>query len=462
MPLLPKPEACRACPFYGNGKGYVPDEARPDALVAVVGQNPGAHEEAGERLVDHRGNVKQWEACHPAPFLGDSGYDLERTYLPLAGLARDDVSLHNAIRCRVGGRNVLPPLGRTETREAIKHCQRAHFQPGDARVLIALGEYALWALTGEDGGDAPPYGISRKIGGWRGWLLPYSPFVRSRPTFFRSTGTILGAARCVYVSLHPAGVYEAPWLKPAVLRDWQKLAELLKGTWPRPMPMIERAMTAWPDEFAYDTEFWERGGEQHLTRWSASDGDRVWVVEREVPPPRARNGLRVVLHQADADVDTLQDAIGPGYRLDDTMYAHAALWAELPHDLDFLGSLYARTNRWKHLARAAPVTYAAGDALGTWDVWQALKGELGRDPATERVYRTCLLPLLPIIARARRVGIRVAGDRARQAVLALQRAQREQLSAGQAAAGWPIKLSSTQQLATQFFDVERLGARKAR
>lgn len=459
----------------------VPDEIRPHATILILGQAPGSHEEAGERLTARAGKLKSWEPCAPAPFLGDSGYDLERTYLPLAGLDRQDISLASAVRCRVGYGHKLPPLERVETRAAIRHCQRAY--PIREHVyVVALGDYALWATTGEDGGDPPPYEISRKIAGWRGWTLPWSPFQRrthldiwtppgphSGPLTLERSSTTPGAAEpvlghtrgdhtpIVYVTLHPASVYEAPWLRPAVLRDWQKLGELLAGRWPLPLPRIQRRMTAWPPEFAYDTEFWEQGQTQRLVRWSAATQDEVWCVEAgvRVPPPPTEPPL-VVMHQADADIDRLHKFFGGlKIRHEDTMYAHHALHAELAHGLDFLGSLYARTNRWKHLVNNSPVTYSAGDAFGTWDVWCALKGELARDPQSEWVYRNCLLPLLQIVARARRVGILVDRERARLAVRSLQEAQLEQVCRVQAASGWPLNLNSGFHVAAQGYGVEK-------
>src|SRR6266581_2342363 len=153
---IPKGEGCRGCPWEHKGKWMVPDEIRPNAKVLILGQNPGAHEEAGERLIERAGKVKRWEPCKPAPFLGDSGYDLEHTFLPLAGLDRQDVSLGNVVRCRVGGSNKLPDLGRVETRLAIQHCQHAYGRSQTPRHVVALGEYALWATTGESGGHPPP------------------------------------------------------------------------------------------------------------------------------------------------------------------------------------------------------------------------------------------------------------------------------------------------------------------
>jgi len=154
------------------------------------------------------------------------------------------------------------------------------------------------------------------------------------------------------------------------------------------------------------------------------------------------------MHQADADIDRLDTFFGGTEVLhEDTMYAHHALHSELAHGLDFLGSLYARTNRWKHLVSISPITYSAADSYGTWDVWQGLRGELARDPQSEWVYRNCLLPLLRIVARARRVGIKVDSVRAARSVQSLQDAQLGQVRISQAAAGWPMNLGSNAHVA---------------
>jgi len=103
-------------PFHG------PEEAR----LVVVGEAPGATENA-----------------QGIPFCGDSGRELNRLYLPAAGLAREDVYVANAVRC-------LPETG-TPSRELVSHCS-SHFlapyvrsrKPGT--VFVALGRVSGEAM----------------------------------------------------------------------------------------------------------------------------------------------------------------------------------------------------------------------------------------------------------------------------------------------------------------------------
>src|SRR5262245_41101390 len=91
--MLPKPDACRSCPLWGNGWGYVPDEVVEGAPVFVTGQNPGQEEEDSGK-----------------PFVGATGRQMESKYFKQAGLERGKVSIGNALRCRWQGSNELPPL----------------------------------------------------------------------------------------------------------------------------------------------------------------------------------------------------------------------------------------------------------------------------------------------------------------------------------------------------------------
>src|SRR6266446_1708758 len=76
--VLPKPAECVGCPFYGDGKGFVPDEIYEAAPVYIVGQNPGEEEEAQGR-----------------PYVGKTGAIMDSKYLKLAALFRGEVSIGN-------------------------------------------------------------------------------------------------------------------------------------------------------------------------------------------------------------------------------------------------------------------------------------------------------------------------------------------------------------------------------
>ena len=439
--MIPKGPKCYSCPAYTWGSHMVPDEEAHGQRVVVLGQNPGESEEKGRRFLGWAGTGgEKWEACAPGPLTGKSGYELDHTFLPLSGLSRSDVRCGNVIRCRWKGSNTLPPLQQTLVRDVIRHCQAAYFTPPvEGDVVVVLGAYALWAMTGEFGAegaeDDDDSRASRSIDGWRGWVVSSRQWPQVT----------------IFATYHPAFYYRAHWLKPVGKMDWSRLGKLMRETWPEPVPEIQRVTpTAWPEQLAFDTEY--NPVTKELIRYSVAWRDEggtphVHVVEaRDItlvpgPPPR-----RVVQHNAEADFPYLQSVFGTDTMdWDDTMMQHAAAHGTLRHTLDFLGSVYARTNRWKHLEQSDEVLYSGLDALGTWDAWQALRTELARDPDSTRVYEEEMKPLLPHLLV--RPPIHLNTSKVVQSVQAFEQAQRECLARGQAAAGWPLNVASADQIA---------------
>ncbi len=463
--MLPKPDACRGCPAYGTGQGFVPDVIREGTPVLIVGQNPGSQEEAQGR-----------------PFVGKTGEMLERDFLPLSGFTREGVSLANALRCRWKGSNELPPLHHTDIRVAIERCTVAHFRlPAGVRLIVVLGQYALWAMTGE--GLEP----NRSIMGWRGYLLPFNP--APRPSMIDNAVWTPGPNDLpVLATLHLALLFKGlgrhgggdhthiPSMRVPMRRDWSKIPLVLAGTWPQPLPEPRRH---WPFGLpaglsAFDTEF-DPADPARLLRYSlahvGSNGQpTVWVVEANEMAPLALSTApsTVVMHNAPADLSHLASQVTPmpdllkRIRVEDTMYAHSVLWSDLPHDLDFLGSLYARTNRWKHLRLTNQVLYAAGDALGTLDTWLALEREFERDPDSYRVYTEYVRPQIGVIWQATSRGLRVNRELAREFLEDLERRAANAQAYAEALVGFPINLNSPQQVSHYIYGVERIMLRGPR
>ena len=475
MGLLPKPSACQGCPAYGNGLGFVPDEIRQQSPVVLYGQGPGGDEEAGRRYL----GGGQYEPCAPAPFTGRTGRMMEQIFLPLAGLTREDVSLANTLRCRWGRTNELPPLTKPELRQAIAHCTRAHWRPPEGvKVYVAMGEYATYALTG----------LMRDFSGWRGYMAPLSLPGTEREPMMAVWHPSQDTRPPVFITHHLAYLFKEPTASLPAKRDWNKLALILKGAWPVKMSPIESdPPDLWPTYAAFDTEF---ATDQHdrLIRWSLATRDRrVWVVESQAgsrsPALSTLPGTRVIMHNAPADLPHLRGLVDLGQvEIEDTMYAHACLWTgkvetdeegakgsrgggAMSHTLNFLGSMYAQINRWKHLARVAPRLYAGGDALGTMDVWTTgltggLLGELSRDLETQWVYDHLQKPLIGIVLKHHQRGIAVDSLEVKRALAGLEARQHAYTLQAQAYCGFPINLRSPKQLAHHLYNIEGLKVKR--
>ncbi len=457
-------KGCMGCPYWGDGKGFVPDLINNSAPVFIFCQNPGESEERGERLIEYKYGQPIYEPCEPQPMVGKTGFAMQREYFPIAGLNRDEVSLGNALRCRLNHKDKLPPLKNVELRTALAHCHHAHYKhPSKTRLVVAQGELGLYAMT-QEGLDE---GIS--ITSCRGWVLPFTPlpFPRQQlsdiytPTPGDSQLPVLAVNHLAYIFRYPTAAMYAK-------SDWAKIPRILAGTWPRkPTPILDVPPVVLPRRFAFDTEFIPEKG--RLLRYSMAypilptNELCVRVVEREMAEshifPAVLFPPLVIAHHIMADIGYLEDLFNlkPGdYRYDDTMHMHAVLWAGLDHDLDTLGSLYSPINRWKHLEQINPRVYSGGDAEGTYYSWSSLKREFNADTDSQRVYDDIQIKLIKHIRKSKRIGIRVLQEPSIEIAWDLQGKVDELQVEAEALTGWPINLKSDLMTAQQLFDSERL------
>ena len=417
--------------------------------MLILGQNPGAEEEKEGK-----------------PFVGKTGQMMESKFFPLAGLHRDGLSIGNAIRCRLNDSNELPPLDGEEPRKAVEHCSRAHLRlPESTKLVVTQGAYALYAATGHGANK------NDRVSDWRGWVLPYTPIRRGgvvSPSLY--TPSYDDGAIKVISTIHLAAIFRDPTLQHPTKHDWSRVAKFMAGTWPESMPAIQFDPPAkLPALFAMDTEFVPATRQliRYSLAWRRPDGEPVvHVVDGSDPaqlPVSSRP--RVIFHHTGADQDYADQLMPDGYDIDDTMHAHAVLWSDLDHDLGFLGSLYGRLNRWKHLEYISPLIYSGADALVTYDAWcDGLRPQLVRDTQSDWVYRNLQLPLIPIIRKARRFGLRVNKAHAVQALAELEAKCGDAEAQAQAAVGWPMNLGSGPQVVKQLYEIEKvhLQARKGR
>lgn len=140
--MLDKPELCRGCPLYNNGKGFSVNTGKAAHGVALVGEALGADEEEAGK-----------------PFVGSAGRTLDRlisrvvdpgTGLPLR---REDFFITNVIRCRPPNNELT---GAPYEHEALVKCS-SHFEESvkeaGCSTFLALGNQALRRLTGQWGID---------------------------------------------------------------------------------------------------------------------------------------------------------------------------------------------------------------------------------------------------------------------------------------------------------------------
>lgn len=169
---------CTLCNLCHGRTRAVPGEGPDNAQIMLIGEGPGAQEDAQGR-----------------PFVGASGRFMTAT-LADAGIQRQDVFITNVVKCR-------PPDNRDPLPEEMETCiqvyldlQIALIQP---KIIVTLGRFSM-------GHFLPHASISR---------------IHGQP---QRVGDVI-----VYPMLHPAAALRRPEWKTAFIADAQRIPALLTG-----------------------------------------------------------------------------------------------------------------------------------------------------------------------------------------------------------------------------------------
>ena len=175
-------QRCPLCPGINN---VVPSDGPEDADLVFVGEAPGK---------DENKKLK--------PFIGKTGDEVNRGYLPLCNLRRENVLFTNAIRC-------LPPgIGRLNSKrdadlQMLQSCAECHLYPeleaARPELIIPMGAFACRAID-------PDIDLEIHHG---------FPLDTSRGT--------------VFPMYHPAGGIHEPKKMLQIRTDWTRLNKYLKG-----------------------------------------------------------------------------------------------------------------------------------------------------------------------------------------------------------------------------------------
>lgn len=437
------PSSCEGCPFYkyrsAPGNGFVPGKYVPGSKVLFYGQNPGGDEIQGRKLIKRHWfggkSHDEFIQVEPQPLIGATGKYFEDRFLPYAGLTRGEISLDNAIRCRPGrglgmAVNDLPPItskmklesSRADIVKALKFCRDTYLKvPSTVDTIVAMGRYAMFALTGIQN-EENDYGHKTGVmESWRGFAVDVPSFGNFTTVDISAYHPLTSRYR-IFFTLHIAALFEGMNKRfvHATLQDYDRLRRMREGKWPKPLPRYTVGPPQeWPQWAVFDTEYIPQLDDQ-LTSWSLCDtANNIHYVD--VGDTRTRMyTLQVpatVLFQnvvTSADLRHLHTLVANPHliSLEDMMLAHSVLWPGEPHSLNYISSMFGSVNRYKHLSKDNPELYGALDAYEPWYMWKnhfvpSFRG----DPQSEHVYRTYRLPLVSIIHKAQETGAKVDTSR---------------------------------------------------
>lgn len=431
---------CGGCPFYQNGKGFIPPSTHGRSPLLLVGDMPTGDDLRGVEYTGYNADGKPLLThTTPGPFKGYRGFQLSR-------LGYSEVNQDYVIRCtppsnqftREGTKRVLK-YDQT-LRTALYHCTKEYqHTPPSTKLIIASGELAWDHLL--DQTHLPDTRLS--LTEWRGFLQPY-------PTPLPIYGVNdLGLASYDKVERY-LGV-----------KDWAKIPRILNHTWPEKEPtdviivnkstttgtidrFFEQYLTESTTPLIIDTEYTPKdqylrlfgcgyhtpSGERYLQLyWSNSQNPGAprnhvvaWMFRlREDTGGTGFEGYPsgdlagkhqgFLFQNAAADNPILDKNWGFYGRwgwptnYHDTMLLHAKVESELPHSLMFLESIYSRRAKKKHLAHSEELKYHLGDLSTTLDAWVGLQGET--TPGMWQVYTTQDLPVFPLVQWSHTQGIKV-------------------------------------------------------
>ena len=408
--MLSKPSSCGGCPLFGDGTGFVGDEIVGTASVYILGQNPGADEEregrpfvgetgqamernyfplAGlERGKVSIGNVLRCRYHHhndlpDGPTLVDSVAHCTREHLRIPDSTHLVVAQgHLAWELSTGqltaaGRSKGVPLKVTDW--------RGFLAPGHRLTTVETGGGSAVSMT------RPPHGARQETVPERSQTAIISPMVPSSRTSLQ-----------VYGVLHLSDRNKDNQQVFAARKDWSKIPQILSGAWPLPIStrVVLTQDSQWGEVENWfhtirqqnatiycDTEYLPDGKMtvlglgtvlpsptsnrqdascQRITAPSTAGLQISWLASPVSSWVRAKlcNELQrtvhevpTVFHNAVADIPILEANMGVApdsyFRVEDTMLAHSCLWSELPHDLEFLASIYGQYPKLKHLNKLA-------------------------------------------------------------------------------------------------------------
>ena len=426
------------------------------------------------------------EAYLRKPLVGPSGNEFDRI-INEAGLSRSQIFCTNCFAAQPPNNEVwrffhskdsgeakwqgLQPTAWAMTELERMKAQIAAVQP---KVVIALGNYALWALTenlvsfsSESAGDGVTILAPTGIMSWRGSML--------------ETAAIAALPGLKILPLiHPAAILRAWYLRAVTIHDLSTRVPLaLSDDWrPSTPPNIiaasdfrtaDRILGNWLIHAAsgnllhlsHDIETsrgsitcmafgdgpWREGSTALVVPLVRPKGnksfDSYWSAEEEFSLVRTMRlllshpNVRIIGQNYNYDTQWIERDWGIRPNLDfDTMLAHHLLWPGTPKGLDYLASLYnhyywywkddnkewdVREGGWE-----AHLRYNAEDALRTYECATELRAQISAQGfeqlwAAEKAKNNLALEMM-------RRGVRI--DRARRAEMGFQlAAERERINA---------------------------------
>lgn len=185
--------SCKKCHLWENNTNYVPGEGNPCSEVVFVGEAPGREEDVQGR-----------------PFVGTAGKLLTQMIENVLKLDRKDVYITNILKCR-------PPNNRDPQPEEVGACSPYLVRQLNAispKVLVCMGKHAASFIFDMYNLHFP--GISKV----KGQLKEVNGMK-------------------IIAVYHPAAILYRPQLREDYEKDFEKIANLIRGNKKSPTTLMD-------------------------------------------------------------------------------------------------------------------------------------------------------------------------------------------------------------------------------
>lgn len=301
------------------------------------------------------------------------------------GINRRDVRIRNVALIRPHANNMshffydskctIPKPELVEWVELL----RLELEENRPNVVVAMGAYALWALTG-----------MKKISEARGYVVPSTlvPGLKVVPTYHPQAVNYDWKLFPISIfdirkALHHSEFPEIPqdktrYVAPAPFDVFMDYLETIRSGKKRFAFDIEAHIgTAYPyllgvaDSASFGMSFYLMKNNQSVI--DSRQEAQLWYKLAQVAKE-----CESIMHNASYDKAVMWHHHGVLFEnlYMDTLIAAHVLWAEFPRDLGFLGSLVLDVQMWKYMSKTDASVYNVHDAIRTFALAEPMMKEL--------------------------------------------------------------------------------------
>lgn len=367
----------------------------------------------GDRLVIAEAPGQE-EQIMGEPLVGGSG-KLFDGLCSKAGVSRDSLTLINTIQCRPPD-NVYPLasearqyISKADADTAVAQCYRQHVKPvltGHAwKRIDILGDRSLAAVTGKSG-----------IYNWRGLI---------------TEAIDLPGQEIVVPTIHPAALMRDQSMLPVVVSDLKKSLVQPPEHY-NVYPSLQDVKNFQATTFCFDIENNQFTGEVYMVGLSDRSFNAICVpfkgpyiaeLRRIFQAAKAVIGHNIIQH----DLPHLGRAgvvLNPESLIYDTILMHHLVQPDLPHDLEFVASIFINKKAWKHQMQQNKELYCCRDTDATMQIYPQLRALLKQFDLLD-LYMNLSVPVCKITQQMKRLGVKIDISRIAEVRAKLQQSCKE-------------------------------------